>query len=292
MIWLTGSTGLLGREVARLAAAAGRPLVGPERRVDVTDPQAVRSFARAHRPHCILNCAAHTRVDAAEGDEAAAMRVNADGPAYLAEAAGEVGAVLIHVSTDYVFDGRKAQPYTEDDVPAPLGAYGRSKLAGEDVVRASGVPHVIVRTSWLHGPLGRSFVGTVLGKLQRGESLRVVADQRGRPTYAEDLARVLLTLASSDAAFRGTYHAANRGACTWFDLAVEVRDQARARGLLASDVPIEPVASAAFPATAPRPACSVLATERIEAALGSRLPPWQDGVARHLDRVREGRSGS
>ncbi|MCA9316707.1 MAG: sugar nucleotide-binding protein, partial [Planctomycetes bacterium] len=118
MIWLTGSSGLLGREVVRLARAEGRSLLGPGHRVDVTDRGAVLEFAREHRPRWILGCAAYTQVDAAEGDEAAAMRVNADGPAYLADAAGEVGALLIHVSTDYVFDGRKAQPYKEDDVPA------------------------------------------------------------------------------------------------------------------------------------------------------------------------------
>ncbi|MGE0193939.1 MAG: dTDP-4-dehydrorhamnose reductase [Planctomycetota bacterium] len=286
MIWLTGSSGLLGREVVGLAAARGLPLLGPGQRVDVTDREAVLRFAGTHRPRWILNGAAYTDVDGAEREAIKATHVNAEAPAHLAEAAGEVGAVLVHVSTDYVFDGQKKAPYTEDDAPAPLGAYGRSKRAGEEVIRASGVPHVIVRTSWLHGPLGRSFVGTVLAKMQRGEPLRVVVDQQGRPTYAEDLAGVLLELTQADTGVFGTYHVAGRGGCTWFELALEVQRHARAMGLLVHDVPIEPVPASTLASTTLRPAYSVLSTDRIEAALGWHPRPWQDGVARHLGRVR------
>ncbi|MEZ6008556.1 MAG: dTDP-4-dehydrorhamnose reductase [Planctomycetota bacterium] len=292
MIWLTGSSGLLGREVLRLADACGRPLVGRERRVDIGDRQAVLAMARRHQPVCIVNCAAYTRVDAAETDEATAMRVNALGPMHLAEAALETGAVLVHVSTDYVFDGSREHPYTEEDPPAPLGVYGRSKLAGEEVIRASGAAHVIVRTSWLHGPLGRSFVGTVLGRMQRGESLRVVADQQGAPTYAEDLASVLLAIADAGPGVGGTFHAVNAGSCSWFELALEVQAQARSAGLLAKGVEVVPVATNRQAGAARRPAHSVLSTERLQASLGWKPPPWQDGVARHLARLRHGNDAS
>jgi dTDP-4-dehydrorhamnose reductase len=280
---------MLGQEVEALLVARGRAHVASGSEVDIRSSATVERYAHDHRPAWIVNCAAYTAVDRAETEEALAMAVNAAGPRYLAEAADHVGARLLHVSTDYVFAGESPGPYGEDAPLAPLGAYGRSKAAGEAAVRALGPQHVIVRTSWLHGPGGPNFVATMLRLLSEREDLRVVDDQRGRPTYATDLADVLLALTQAGLQVEGTFHYANQGACTWHAFACEIQDQALESGLLRRRIPIHPIPTAAYPTPARRPANSVLATERIEDALGLPIPRWQDGLTRHLDRLRPGR---
>ena len=219
-----------------------------------------------------MNCAAYTDVDGAEANEAVALAVNGDGPRNVAIAAAECGARLIHVSTDYVFDGTATRPYVESDPPAPTSAYGRSKLAGEEAVLAADPGHVVVRTSWLFGSGGRNFVDTMLSLGAEREAVDVVTDQVGCPTWSGHLAEALLVLAGRPSS-SGTYHASGAGHCSWHDLAVEVFAQA---GI---DCRVEPTDSSAMERPAPRPAYSVLASERPDAVT---LPPWQEGVAAYL----------
>jgi dTDP-4-dehydrorhamnose reductase len=265
-ILVTGAKGMLGTRVVAEAAGRGHDVRAtdlPE--LDLTDARAVRDFVAGAAPDAVVNCAAYTDVDAAEDDEARATQINGDAAGHLAAAA----PYLVHVSTDYVFAGDASEPYTESDEPAPRTAYGRSKLAGERAVRAAGAQHAIVRTAWLYGAAGRNFVDTILGLAAERDTLRVVDDQRGSPTWTGHLAPVLVDIAESRGA--GIFHATGDGDCTWFDLASAA---VRAAGL---DCAVEPCTTAEFPRPAPRPAYSVLRSER-----GVRLPAWRDGLAGHL----------
>lgn len=287
-IWLVGNQGMLGTEVERLLVAQGIDCITSDRELDISDGEQVDAHVLRHRPSWIVNCAAYTAVDRAEQEPDAAMAVNATGPANLARAARHVGARLLHVSTDYVFDGTQAEPLAENDAVRPLGVYGRSKAAGEAAVTEDDARHVIVRTSWLHGPAGPNFVSTMLRLLGEREELGVVDDQRGRPTYAADLAQALLQLTSLDDTLSGIYHYANRGICTWCGFAREIQAQAIERGLLHRKALIRPISTAEYPTPARRPANSALDTHRIEEVLGVDLAPWQDALGRHLDRLLVG----
>jgi dTDP-4-dehydrorhamnose reductase len=238
----------------------------------------------------IVNAAAYTAVDKAENEPDAAMALNADGPARLAEAADRMGAVLIHLSTDCVFDGEKADPYVEDDAAAPISVYGRSKLAGEEAVRAVTERHIIMRTSWVFSPFGTNFVKRMLQLASDAEKLRVVADRQGCPTYAPHLAEAILAVARAvtadpaNAPF-GTYHAAGTGATTWCGLACETMRISASLG--GPSVPVVPITTADYPTPAPRPANSRLDCTKLAAAFGVTLPPWQQGVAECVARLQE-----
>jgi dTDP-4-dehydrorhamnose reductase len=230
----------------------------------------VRAAVRAARPDAIVNCAAWTDVDGAETAEADATRINGDGAGHLAAAATEIGAHLVHVSTDYVFPGDATSPYAEDAPTGPIGAYGRSKLAGERAVAAQG-DHAIVRTAWLFGPHGKNFVDTMLRVGAGRDEVKVVADQLGCPTYTGHLAPALLEIAEKR--LPGILHAAGGGSCTWWELCVAAYERA---GLTTT---VLQQTTAEFGAPAPRPAYSVLGSTRPDAPT---LPPWQDGLAAHL----------
>lgn len=245
---------------------------------DLTDPSAVDRFVEQHRPRAIINCAAYTAVDQAESEPDIAFRVNRDGARNLAEAARSAGGAIVHVSTDYVFDGTKADPYTEDDQTNPLGVYGKSKLAGEEAVREACPHHCIIRTAWLYGIHGKSFPRTMLELKRAGRPLRVVTDQIGSPTYASHLAVVLVE--AVEQRIRGIYHAVGSGRCTWYEFACEVISVA------GMDPEIEPVTTADFPRPAPRPANSVLSTRKLESTLGVKLPRWQEGITEFVRRWR------
>jgi dTDP-4-dehydrorhamnose reductase len=233
----------------------------------------------AAEPRAVVNCAAWTDVDGAETAEAAATAVNGDGAGNVARAAAETGARIVHVSTDYVFDGERehagngtGEPWVESDAVNPLGAYGRSKLAGEELVAAATDEHAIVRTAWLFGAGGRNFVDTMLALGEERDEVSVVTDQVGSPTWTVHLADGLVELAERRGDV-GILHATAGGACSWYELAVEVFDRAGLR------CRVLPTTSDRFPRPARRPAYSVLGTERDEAPV---LPPWQDGVAAYL----------
>jgi dTDP-4-dehydrorhamnose reductase len=270
-ILLIGGSGQLGRELAEYAWPAGCEIAAPTRReVDLTDRSAVAACVAAQDWTTVINAAAHAGVDAAEDAVANAFATNAMGPAILAEATHRRGLPLIHISTDYVFDGTKSTPYVEDDAVRPLGVYGASKLAGEEAVRTGNRRHIIVRTSWLFGRYGTNFVKTMLQLAETHDRLRVVDDQHGTPTAAADLAGALATIAVADDLRdrSGTYHFANRGGTTWCGLAREVFRQSAAAGGPAAEV--EAITTADYPMAARRPSNSRLSTDKNRTRLGHR----------------------
>ena len=260
---------MLGEDVVRAAALAGHEVGALTRReLDVTDAEGARERLRAERPDAVVNCAAWTDVDGAEADEAPARAVNAPGPFF--EAVAAVDAVLLHPSTDYVFDGAKRSPYRESDPTAPRSAYGRTKLAGERALATAGGPHLVVRSGWLFGRGGRNFVDTILRLARERHHLDVVDDQVGCPTSTVHLAGGLLELLEGGA--RGTWHLAADGQCSWWDLA---REAVAGAGV---DCEVRPTSTAALGRPAPRPAYSVLRSERGLAP----LPHWREGLRLHL----------
>jgi dTDP-4-dehydrorhamnose reductase len=269
---VTGGAGMLGQAVTAAATRLGHDVVALSRaELDITDSDHVRRVIAAAEPRAVLNCAAWTDVDGAEVAELEATRINGDGAGVVARACAEADARLVHVSTDYVFDGSSDRPWVESDPVGPIGAYGRSKLAGEEQIAAAGGNHAIARTAWLYGAGGKNFVDTMLALGAGRDEVSVVTDQVGSPTWTAHLAEGLVELAERDAD-TGVFHVAGGGACSWYDLAVEVFDRA---GI---GCRVVPTTAAAFQRPAPRPAYSVLGTERG----APQLPPWQDGVAGYL----------
>jgi dTDP-4-dehydrorhamnose reductase len=272
-ILVTGAGGMLGQDVVRAASARGQEVVGlAHDELDVTDADAVAAAIELARPDAVVNCAAWTDVDGGEADPDGARAVNAEGAGNVARAAAAAGTRLVHVSTDYVFDGEKRAPYVESDATAPRSVYGATKLAGEDAVRAAGGSHAIARSSWLFGAGGRNFVATMLGLGAERDEVKVVTDQIGRPTYTGHLAHALLELAAGTS--EGVHHVAGGGEpCSWHDFTVEIFRQAGV------ECRVAPCTTAEMPRPAPRPAYSALASERPETPA---LPAWQDGLAAYL----------
>ena len=264
-----GSDGMLGRCWTELLARRGIEHASTTLDdLDITDAAAVaRSVTRGVR--WVVNCAAYTAVDAAEEHEALANEVNGYAVGRLAERCHAIGAKLIHYSTDYVFDGTATEPYPVDCPRCPINAYGRSKAIGEELIERSGVPHLLVRSSWLYAPWGKNFVLTIAELARARNELRVVDDQRGRPTDSRRLAEVSLALAERGEL--GTFHVTDGGDCTWFDLATLVA------ALVNPSCRVEPCTSAEFPRPAPRPAYSILDISATEAVMGPMVP-WQDRV--------------
>lgn len=259
------------------ALAAGRPAL------DVRDPRSIERAFGDLSPDMVINSAAYTAVDKAEHDQDACFALNRDGAALLARAAARRNIPVIHLSTHYVFDGRKPAPYDETDAPSPATVYGRSKLEGEQAVAAANPRHVIVRTGWVFSTAANGFAARMLTAAASGAALKLVDDQRGNPTYAPHLAAALLELGRrlcaepENAPVWGTYHAAGAGETTWYGLAAELIAQARTPEAQAAT--LAPIASADYPAAAPRPANATLDCTRFARTFGLALPPWRDGVA-------------
>jgi dTDP-4-dehydrorhamnose reductase len=272
---VTGAAGMLGRDVVAAATDAGHEVSALARAdLDIADAAAVRSAVTGAEPDAVVNCAAWTDVDGAETAEAEATAVNGAGAGNLARACAAAGALLVHVSSDYVFDGRSQEPYREDSPTAPQGAYGRSKLAGERAVTAAGGRSAIVRSAWVFGPHGRNFVDTMRRLGAERDELAVVDDQVGCPTYTGHLAHALLRIAESGAT--GYMHVAGAGSCSWFDLAVATFEET---GL---ECRVRPQSTADLGRPAPRPAFSVLTSTRPDVPV---LPHWRKGLRAHLNRV-------
>jgi dTDP-4-dehydrorhamnose reductase len=286
-ILVTGGTGQLA---SALAAANGVHRVGRPG-FDFDRPETIEAAFHAVTPRLVVNAAAYTAVDAAENDSDAAYRANRDGPAILARLCAEADIPLIHISTDYVFDGSKPDPYVETDPVNPQGVYGASKLAGEQAVLRSGANGIILRTAWVYAATGKNFVRTMLNLGRTRDRLGVVADQHGCPTTAADLSdAILAVVARLDAtgwqpAYRGIFHAAGSGATTWHGLAVATFEEARRHG---ANVPeVAPIGTADYPTPARRPANSRLDCTRLHDILGVRLPHWRDSLTRTVDAIFE-----
>lgn len=287
-ILVVGRTGQVAQELQR---ASWPRALSPEflgrQDLDLACPSVVRREVRNRRPAIVINAAAYTAVDAAEHEQETAYAVNRDGPGALAEACAEIGATLIHLSTDYVFDGAKLEPYDEDDIVNPLSVYGKSKAAGETLIRARLGSHVILRTAWVYAPFGRNFVRTMLRLGVEHEQISVVDDQRGSPTAAAEIARALVVMSEALQSGKtrfGTYHFCGAGDTTWHGFAHSIFAGARQRG---TKIPrtLTPISSEEYSSPARRPHNSVLSSTRIARDYGIAARPWQDSLAACLDEL-------
>ena len=284
-ILITGANGQLGRSLQRLGGVSPHNYICTDvAELDITDAGAVLRAVREQGIDVIVNCAAYTDVERAEEDEARADLLNHKAAAYLAAAAKETGATLIHVSTDYVFDGTAHTPYTEDVTPSPLGAYGRTKLAGERAVMASGCRYLIFRTAWLYSEYGHNFLKTMLRLTSERDTLQVVFDQIGTPTYAGDLALAIFSIIESEryAGNEGVYHFTDEGVCSWYDFATEI---AAAAGH--DSCRIIPCHTSEFPTKAQRPAYSVLDKTKIKTTFQMDIPHWREAMIYCLKQLAE-----
>lgn len=292
VILLTGANGQVGYEVARSAHHRGRRLHALDHRaLDITDPGAVSERIRKIRPGVVINAAAYTAVDRAETERDQAFAVNRDGPANLARACEAAGIPLLHLSTDFVFDGGKTEPYVEADHASPLGVYGQSKWEGEEAIRLQGVPHIILRVSWVFGAHGHNFVKTMLRLAGERDEISVVADQRGCPTPAADIAAIMTTfverILAGEGLRWGTYHYAGAPATTWHAFACAIFEEAQAVGLLERAPAVHPIRTEQYPLPAERPLNSVLDTRKWVQTFGREPRPWRAGLISVLQALRD-----
>ena len=284
-ILLTGITGQVGSELQRTLPTLGEVVGIGRRELDLSQPEQIREKVLEIKPDIIVNAAAYTAVDKAESEPEMAMAINADALKAIAQAANEVGATLLHISTDYVFDGKNHTPYLETDRTAPLGVYGKSKLLGEVEVRNCD-RHIILRTAWVYGSQGHgNFVKTMLRLGKERTELKVVADQVGSPTWSYDIALAiaqLLAKSEKDETIGGTYHYTNSGVASWYDLAVATFAEAKQLGFPLKVERICPITTAEFPTPTQRPAYSVLAKSKIVETLGTYPPHWRESLVKML----------
>ena len=287
-ILLIGKIGQVGWELRRTLAPLARVTCVDFPEIDLTSGDSICRWVLETGPNIILNAAAYTAVDKAESEPDKAMQINGVAPGILAEQARKAGALLVHYSTDYVFDGTKTTPYVETDAPNPLGAYGRSKLAGDEAIRAVGGAHLIFRLCWVYGARGQNFMLTIMRLAREREKLRVVGDQVGCPTWSRMIAEttaqaVRQTLAAGDfSAFGGTYHLAASGITSWHGFAQAIVNRMSGEEKKCSTV--EAISTAEYPTPTKRPAYSVLACDKLQRTFGLRLPHWEESLSQVLDK--------
>ncbi len=282
MIWLIGCNGMLGTEVARQLQKAKIDFTGTDSVIDITSYSTLEDFSRDKKISAIINCAAYTAVDKAESDEVLAKKLNETGPANIARLAKKIGAIFIHISTDYVFDGNAASPITEDTPISPLGVYGKTKADGEIALQKETDEFYILRTAWLYGWDGKNFVYTMLKAMNSRECVKVVDDQRGSPTFCADLAKVIIALISKEKGSipYGIYHVTDLGEITWWEFACEIKRQGIEKGILTNkDCIVNKCTTDEYPTPAKRPAYSVLCKDKIMNALGEKLPDWKESLS-------------
>jgi len=281
-ILITGSNGQLGSEMKVISALYPEYqfLYTDVAELDLTNAQAVESFFAENKPDAVVNCAAYTAVDKAEDDVELCYKINCDAIENLGRASKENGAVLIHVSTDYVFDGTSYIPYTEDMPVCPASVYGKSKLAGEDALLVVNPESVIVRTSWLYSSFGINFVKTMLKLGKERDSLNVIFDQVGTPTYAADLAEAIMKIVVSEKIIPGIYHFSNEGVCSWYDFTKTIH------ALAGIQCNVQPIETKDYPTRTPRPHYSVLNKGKIKAVYGIQIPYWRDSLEKCIELLK------
>lgn len=280
-ILITGSNGQLGSEIRQLSEKSNHRFFFTDvAELDITDKSAIERFISENQIDIIINCAAYTNVDKAEDDFEMADKINHLAVKNLADLCAQRKLFLVHISTDYVFDGTKNFPYVETDSTAPLGVYGHTKLKGEKAVICSECEHLIIRTSWLYSSFGNNFVKTMRRLTAEKESLKVVFDQVGTPTYAGDLAKAILEIIETEKYQDniGIYHFSNEGVCSWYDFAIEIRN------LFGNDCDIQPCHSSEFPSKVTRPNFSVLDKTKIKETFGIKIPYWKDSLRKCVDK--------
>ena len=278
-VLVTGSNGQLGKELQQLSEKAGTPFrffFTDFDMLDITDTEQVNYFVDENSIEYIINCAAYTAVDKAETDEETAYKVNCTGAENLAKS----GAKIIHISTDYVFDGTANTPYNEDAVTNPLSVYGKSKLKGEEVIKEFARDWMIIRTSWLYSEFGSNFVKTMLRLMNERDELNIVADQHGTPTYAADLAEMIFVILESDEWKSGIYHFSNLGETTWFGFTEKIKELATINGCR-----LNPIPTSEYKTAAARPMYSVLDKSKIQSAFSVIIPQWENGLERCLKKL-------
>ena len=277
-ILLFGAAGQVGQELAKTLAPLGNVAAIDRAQLDLSDLSAIAQTIRTIQPHIIVNAAAYTAVDRAESEAALADCINAQAPEKMAKAAADSGAILVHISTDYVFSGQLGSPHKETDSPGPLSVYGRTKLAGEEAIQAALKQHLILRTSWVYGTYGKgNFLKTMLRLGKEREVVSVVADQVGSPTWAKDIAEAIASLIQKPNAF-GTYHFTNSGVASWYDFALAIFEEAEALGIPLKLRVVKPISTADYPTPAQRPAYSVLSNQKIAAVLDRDAPHWRTSL--------------
>ena len=292
-IFVTGECGQVGEALRRTLVPFGEVVAPTLEELDLTDSDAVRRLLREVRPRWVVNAAAHTAVDKAESEPKLAFALNATAPEVLAEEAKKIGSVVVHYSTDYIFDGSKATPWVESDPAGPLNVYGKSKLAGELAVSGSGAAYFTFRTSWVYGATGSNFVRTMLKLAREREHLKIVADQHGAPTWSWELARMTAdvirqierlaeqkncSLSEAAMPLSGVYHATGSGATTWYGFAAEAIGELQKREPDAELATVEPITTSEYPTPAKRPMNSLLDCGKLERTFGWRMPEWSESV--------------
>ena len=284
-ILVTGSTGQLGLEVVSALSQSGHEVIAPlHRDMDFLNPDAVADRTRHLQADWVINCAAYTQVDRAESEVEQAFVINRDSAARLAGAVAGYGGQLLHVSTDFVFDGKQSRPYREEDESRPLGVYGRSKWEGEEAVRSALPEAIILRTAWVYGVHGHNFVKTILRVAREGRPLRVVDDQLGTPTWARDIAVAIRDLIRKQA--KGTYHYTNAGSTSWHGFATAILADATEAGFALKTTAVEAIPTSGYPTPAERPAYSVLDTGKIQSLLTAPIPHWRDSLNKMLKELK------
>ncbi|MCC5605757.1 dTDP-4-dehydrorhamnose reductase [Nostoc sp. CHAB 5834] len=289
-ILLIGSNGQVGKELQQILPYYGN-LISVERpTVDLAQPDTLRNVIRSKQPQIIINAAAYTAVDKAESEPELASAINAIAPLIIAQESQKLGSFLIHISTDYIFDGNKYQPYQETDTANPLSIYGKTKLAGEEAIRQTCAHHLILRTAWVYGTFGKSnFVKTMLRLGAERQEIRVVADQIGSPTWAQDIATVIAQIIPQlTPEISGSYHYTNSGVASWYDFAVAIFEEAQQLGFPLKVERIVPITTAEYPTSARRPAYSVLACGKISAILETHPPHWRQRLRQMLRDLKIG----
>ncbi|MBN3948852.1 MAG: dTDP-4-dehydrorhamnose reductase [Nostoc sp. NMS7] len=289
-ILLIGNNGQLGKELQQILPDYGNIISVARPTVDLAQPDTLRNVIRSKQPQIIINAAAYTAVDKAESEPELATAINATAPFILAQESQKLGAFLIHISTDYVFDGNGCRPYQETYTTNPLSVYGKTKLAGEEAIRVTCAHHLILRTAWVYGIFGKSnFVKTMLQLGAERQELRVVADQIGSPTWAQDIATVIAEMIPRlTPKISGTYHYTNSGVASWYDFAVAIFEEAQQLGFPLKVEHIVPITTAEYPTPARRPAYSVLACEKISVILGTYPPHWRQRLRQMLTDLKIG----
>ena len=286
-VLVTGAGGQVASALEKLKPVAAELTSLSQAQLDITDRESVRQAVTRHRPDVLINAAAYTAVDKAESETPVAERVNGDAPGYLAEAASAAGARFLHISTDFVFDGRATTPYKPDAPTAPLGAYGLTKLHGERrALEASGGKALVLRTAWVYAAVGHNFVRTMLRLMGERGSVRVVQDQQGSPTWADSVAQALWAAAAVPG-FQGIHHWTDAGVASWYDFAMAIAAEGRELGLLRTPVEVFPIATAEYPTPARRPAYSVLDCSSTVAALKISPAPWRDNLKKMLTELKD-----
>ncbi|MDQ6960045.1 MAG: dTDP-4-dehydrorhamnose reductase [Mariprofundaceae bacterium] len=275
---ITGASGQLGNEMV-LASHGHDVLAMDANRLNITDAQAVNAAVESFKPDAVVNAAAYTAVDKAESDRDAAFAVNRDGPAHLAAACDAAGIPLVHVSTDYVFSGRKISAYVEDDPTEPLGVYGESKMAGEEAIRSLCSRYVVLRTSWVFSAHGNNFVKTMLRLAAEREELGIVADQHGCPTSSAELARGIMRVLETDHDIWGAFHFCQPEPTTWYGFAVAIFDEAKQQGISLKIKQVKPLVTSDYPTPAARPANSVMDCSRFESTFDFQIRSWRESLS-------------